>query len=85
MTDARSAAIITNDQVEIAAEAAWANYMKLDRRDEFESDEEWSSLQNERKQWPHTGLYPDADDFRRCVRAGLRALGFEVEEEATRG
>jgi hypothetical protein len=74
--------MVTVDQVEQAAEAAWAGYMGFLRRDEFDDDEEWAEKQQRRAEWPETSLYPDADKFRQAVRDGLAAIGIEVEQKA---
>ena len=69
---------ITDEQVEIAAEAAWAGYKGFLRRESWMDDEDWEYRQEERKGWPETLLHPDADAFRQAVRDGLNAIGFEV-------
>lgn len=80
LRDQASRGLITNAEVEVAAEAAWAGYLGLLERDEFDTDEEWEDKQRRRKEWPEdTSLYPDADNFRQAVRDGLRAIGFHVE------
>lgn len=66
----------TKEDVEVAAEAAWAGYMGyLPRAAEPEFyGEYWEGSEESRAEWPMTSIYPNADQFRQAVTDGLNAI-----------
>lgn len=65
---------ITDEMVEAGAHAAWRAYFMRDGDNPFEVSDWRDETEVMQDTWPaETNLYPNADVFRRCARACLKA------------